>query len=275
MVDDDESDVLLVASEDGKLDWVLNSGSAYHLCRDREVFSIYAACKGRVWMAKNTASRVVGKGSVWFRMADERSVTLTKIGGALVRHRSSDISKEIGQGKQPLHRGTQSKRKGTWEIRNGEARSEAIKKDNLKTSDYPLVGWMGRLLSPTHLDESKPTWMSPSSVAKLKPYAEELDTAHVELDKTRGKPGVLNGWLACLGELGMSADHPAWSATKPLVAYSDLPESYLPILLPGFDEDEYANRSVKDDESDGGTDVEDVEATKELEARAKCSPRFG
>ncbi|GFY85859.1 hypothetical protein Acr_04g0005970 [Actinidia rufa] len=88
-------------------------------------------------------------------------------------------------------------------------------------------------------------------------------------------PGVLNGWLACLGELGMSADHPAWSATKPLVAYSDLPESYLPILLPGFDEDEYANRSVKDDESDGGTDVEDVEATKELEARAKCSPRFG
>ncbi|GFS44986.1 hypothetical protein Acr_00g0093400 [Actinidia rufa] len=33
--------------------------------------------------------------------------------------------------------------------------SEAVKKDNLKISDYPPVGWRGRLLSPTHLDESK------------------------------------------------------------------------------------------------------------------------
>ncbi|GFZ19436.1 hypothetical protein Acr_28g0001410 [Actinidia rufa] len=32
---------------------------------------------------------------------------------------------------------------------------EAVKMDNLKTSDYPPVGWRGRLLSPTHLDESK------------------------------------------------------------------------------------------------------------------------
>ncbi|GFZ16178.1 hypothetical protein Acr_25g0005870 [Actinidia rufa] len=50
----------------------------------------------------------------------------------------------------------------------GRAGSEAVRKDNLKTSDYPLVGWRGRLLSPAHLDESKPTWMSPSSVAKPK-----------------------------------------------------------------------------------------------------------
>ncbi|GFS42112.1 hypothetical protein Acr_00g0078160 [Actinidia rufa] len=45
----DESDVLLAASEDGK---------------NKEVFSIYAAYKGRIWMANNIASRVVGKGSV-------------------------------------------------------------------------------------------------------------------------------------------------------------------------------------------------------------------
>ena len=37
----------------------------------------------------------------------------------------------------------------------GGAGSEAVKKDNLKTSDYPLVGWRGRLLSSAHLDESK------------------------------------------------------------------------------------------------------------------------
>ncbi|GFS37114.1 hypothetical protein Acr_00g0049960 [Actinidia rufa] len=282
----DESEVLLAASEDGKSDWVLDSGSAYHLL-DREVFSTYAACEGRIWMANNTSSRVIGRESVRFRMADRRSVTLTEVrhvpnlrknlisigmldskgcsfeasggilrvsngnkemlwekktrglyrlegnvqtGGATVRHGSSGISKKSGQGKQPLHRGTQSKRRGTWRIQSGTraqgdalgyvrksgqtrvlcaqgrrdgssttrkvtyfaahpgggcgapqwggvqgtssyggAGSEAVRKDNLKTSDYPLVGWRGRLLSPAHLDESKPTWMSPSPVAKPKP----------------------------------------------------------------------------------------------------------
>ncbi|GFY90659.1 hypothetical protein Acr_07g0008560 [Actinidia rufa] len=115
----DESEVLLAASDDGKSDWVLDSGSAYHLCRDREVFSIYAACDGRIWMANNTSSRVIGRGSVRFRMADRRSVTLTEgkktgglyrlegnvqTGGATVRHGSSGISEKSGQGKQPLHR---------------------------------------------------------------------------------------------------------------------------------------------------------------------------
>ncbi|GFY94053.1 hypothetical protein Acr_09g0004990 [Actinidia rufa] len=51
----------------------------------------------------------------------------------------------------------------------GGAGSEVVRKDNLKTSDYPPVGWRGRLLRPAHLDESKPTWMSPSPVAKSKP----------------------------------------------------------------------------------------------------------
>ncbi|GFS35477.1 hypothetical protein Acr_00g0040000 [Actinidia rufa] len=78
-VDDDEIDVLLAALEDGKSDWVLDSDNAYHLCRDREVFSTYAACKGRIWMANNTASRVVGKGSIRFRMADKRSMTLIEV----------------------------------------------------------------------------------------------------------------------------------------------------------------------------------------------------
>ncbi|GFY93939.1 hypothetical protein Acr_09g0003850 [Actinidia rufa] len=75
----DESEVLLAASDNGKSDWVLDSGSAYHLCRDREVFSTYAACEGRIWMANNTSSRVVGRGSIRFRMTDGRSVTLTEV----------------------------------------------------------------------------------------------------------------------------------------------------------------------------------------------------
>ncbi|GFY97295.1 hypothetical protein Acr_11g0016010 [Actinidia rufa] len=183
-VDEDESDVLLAASDNEKSDWVLDSGSAYHLCRDREVFSTYAACEGHIWMANNTSSRVLGKGSVRFRTVDGRSVMLTEVrhvpnlrknlisigmldskgcsfdasggtlrvskgnkemlwgkktgglyrlegnvqtGGATVRHRSSGISKENGQGKQPLHRGTQSKRRGTWKIRSGtRAQGDAL-----------------------------------------------------------------------------------------------------------------------------------------------------
>ncbi|GFY96511.1 hypothetical protein Acr_11g0008170 [Actinidia rufa] len=77
-VDEEENDVLLAASDDGKSDWVLDSDSAYHLCRDREVFSTYAPCEGRIWMTNNIASRVVGRGSVQFRMANGRSVTLTE-----------------------------------------------------------------------------------------------------------------------------------------------------------------------------------------------------
>ncbi|GFZ16927.1 hypothetical protein Acr_26g0001970 [Actinidia rufa] len=131
----DESDVLLAASDNGKSDWVLDSGSAYHLCRDGEVFSTYAACEGRIWMTNNTASRVIGRGSVRFCMADESGGTLrvfkrnkemlwekkirglyrlegsVQIGGATIRHGSSGIREKNGQGKQSLHRGTQSKRR--------------------------------------------------------------------------------------------------------------------------------------------------------------------
>ncbi|GFZ21644.1 hypothetical protein Acr_29g0008060 [Actinidia rufa] len=180
-VDEDESDVLLAASDDGKSDWILDLGSAYHLCRDREVFSTYAACEGRIWMANNTVSRVVGRGSVRLCMTNGRSVTLTEvrhvpnlrknlisigmlyskgcnfdtsggtlrvfngnkemlwgkkigglyrlegsvqIGGATVRHGSSGISKENGQGKQLLYRGTQNKHRGTWRIRSGTRAQE-------------------------------------------------------------------------------------------------------------------------------------------------------
>ncbi|GFY85303.1 hypothetical protein Acr_04g0000410 [Actinidia rufa] len=77
-VDEDEFDVLLATSEDGKSDWVLDSDSAFHLCRDREIFSTYTACEGRIWMTNNTFSRVVSRGSVRFLMVDGRSMTLTE-----------------------------------------------------------------------------------------------------------------------------------------------------------------------------------------------------
>ncbi|GFZ16948.1 hypothetical protein Acr_26g0002180 [Actinidia rufa] len=49
--------------------WI--QGSAYHLCRDREILSTYATCERLERMANNTTNRVVGKGIVRFCMADE------------------------------------------------------------------------------------------------------------------------------------------------------------------------------------------------------------
>ncbi|GFZ18687.1 hypothetical protein Acr_27g0004260 [Actinidia rufa] len=126
-VDEDEIDVLLAASDDGKSDWVLDSGSAYHLCRDRDVFSTYAACEGRIWMANNTSGRVVGRGSVRFLMADggkqedavgKEDWRAIPIGGECPRQGEllSDmgpvvLARRMDKGSNLLHRGTQSKRR--------------------------------------------------------------------------------------------------------------------------------------------------------------------
>ncbi|GFY90772.1 hypothetical protein Acr_07g0009690 [Actinidia rufa] len=238
MVDDDESDVLLAASDDGKSDW------------------------GRIWMANNTSSRVVGRESVQFCMADGRDAALTLVEELsefpretrrccgerrlegytywrrMSRHeellsdmgpevlarrvdKGSNHCTEVRKASVGVPGGSevvQERRKMLWDMYEslasagsvrtreerwsndnsqsdvlcstpwwgvggtpvggvgvqgtlsyGRAGSEAVRKDNLKTSDYPPVGWRGRLLSPAYLDESKPTWMSPSPVAKLKP----------------------------------------------------------------------------------------------------------
>ncbi|GFZ21899.1 hypothetical protein Acr_29g0010610 [Actinidia rufa] len=195
MADDDESDILLATSEDEKSDWVLDSSSAYYFCRDREVFSTYAACEGRIWMANNTASRVVGRGFVRFCMADMRSMTLTERGVSRQGELLSDmgpvvLARRVDQGsnrctgvRKVIARvlegsvmvlggfgAVQERREMLWDMYGslsyGRAGSEAVRMDNLKTSDYPLVGWRGRLLNPAHLDKSKSTWMSPSPVAK-------------------------------------------------------------------------------------------------------------
>ncbi|GFZ06466.1 hypothetical protein Acr_18g0006360 [Actinidia rufa] len=100
----DESDVLLAASADEESDWISDSGIAYHLCRDREVFSTHVACKGLVRMANDA---IVGKGqsasggTLKVSKENRRSYRRRKTGrlyrlrenvqtrGAVVRHRPS------------------------------------------------------------------------------------------------------------------------------------------------------------------------------------------
>ena len=44
------------------------------------MFSIYITCDGGlVWMSNNIAYKVIGKGAIWFRMADRKSLTLRHV----------------------------------------------------------------------------------------------------------------------------------------------------------------------------------------------------
>ncbi|GFZ10735.1 hypothetical protein Acr_22g0001330 [Actinidia rufa] len=81
----DESEVLLAASDDGNFD---ASGGILRVSKEN---------KEMLW-GKKTGGLYRLEGSV-------------QTGGATVRHGSSGISEKSGQGKQPLHRGTQSKRR--------------------------------------------------------------------------------------------------------------------------------------------------------------------
>ena len=59
---DSDNNTFLVALADEKSDWILDSGSAYHLCRDKEMFFTYTTCDDRlVRMANNMANKVVDK----------------------------------------------------------------------------------------------------------------------------------------------------------------------------------------------------------------------
>ena len=56
------------------------------------------------------------------------------------------------------------------------------------------------------------------------------------------------GWRACLRELGTPSDHPAWTAAAPPVKLPNPPAVYSPIILPGFNEEEYANQLAKEED---------------------------
>ncbi|GFZ16354.1 hypothetical protein Acr_25g0007630 [Actinidia rufa] len=126
----DESDVLLAASADEESDWISDSGIAYHLCRDKEVFSTHVACEGLVRMANDAivgktkdspvphGRREIHEGDRgkqeklqekedWKAIPTEGECPDRR---AAVRHRSSGISKMNGRRKQQVHTGTQSKR---------------------------------------------------------------------------------------------------------------------------------------------------------------------
>ena len=93
----------------------------------------------------------------------------------------------------------------------------------------------------------------------------------------------MEGWLACLTELGILEDNPAWAK----VAFAhELPEPlapYSPMILRNFDEDEYMNR-LKEDEDAADAGVPSVNEVAQIldeagmttteEAGVKMQPRI-
>ena len=73
----------------------------------------------------------------------------------------------------------------------------------------------------------------------------------------------------------MHSNHLAWAPAKPPMDFPDPLESYSPILIPGFDEDEYVNRPTKEDEEvvDSEIEVGGAEAKKRVRGRSRGIPR--
>ncbi|GFY81646.1 chitinase family protein [Actinidia rufa] len=255
MADDDEIDVLLAASEDGKSDWIQRDAvltlveelsefprETRRCCGERrlEGYTDWRGVSRQEELLSNMGpvvlARRMDKGSnccIKVRKASKRRGTWrvrsgTRAQGDALGYVLKSFQTRVMQPVQDVHREAQKKetksilrsctakgaampnrvsfaldlisggvlsscaqkggrygakttRKMTYFAAHpgggsyGGAGSEAVRKDNLKTSDYPLVGWRGRLLNPAYLDESKPTWMSPSPVAKPK-----LDWSYME-----------------------------------------------------------------------------------------------
>ncbi|GFZ15729.1 hypothetical protein Acr_25g0001380 [Actinidia rufa] len=56
----------------------------------------------------------------------------------------------------------------------------------------------------------------------------------------------LQGWLACLAELGVPEDNPTWTKAAPALGFPEPPASYSPMVQLGFDEEKYVNRLDED-----------------------------
>ncbi|GFS42840.1 hypothetical protein Acr_00g0082000 [Actinidia rufa] len=56
----------------------------------------------------------------------------------------------------------------------------------------------------------------------------------------------MEGWLACLTELGIPEDNLPWAKTAPATEFPEPPEPYSPMILPDINEEEYMNQLAED-----------------------------
>ncbi|GFS38693.1 hypothetical protein Acr_00g0058920 [Actinidia rufa] len=74
---DNEGDLLSISSDTEDYDWVLDNGCSFLICGVRKYFATYQAChRNTIRMANSTTNKVVGMGTVRFRMLDGKIQTL-------------------------------------------------------------------------------------------------------------------------------------------------------------------------------------------------------
>ena len=61
----------------------------------------------------------------------------------------------------------------------------------------------------------------------------------------------MGGLLACLKELSIPEDNPAWTKAVPALEYPESPTPYLLMILPSFDKEEYVNKTEDDEDVPG------------------------
>ncbi|GFY88907.1 hypothetical protein Acr_06g0008470 [Actinidia rufa] len=66
-----------------------------------------------------------------------------------------------------------------------------------------------------------------------------------QVTKVRSE-SFLEGWLACLVELVVLEDNPAWTKAAPALKFFEPPVPYSSMVLDSFDEEEYMNRENED-----------------------------
>ncbi|GFZ06203.1 hypothetical protein Acr_18g0003730 [Actinidia rufa] len=224
-MDENESDVLLAASEDGKFRLGVGFRHCLPLVQDRESVPYICSMQGL------EATLKVFKGNkemLWGKKTEGlyRLEGSVQTGGATIRHGSSGISKKNRQGKQPLHKKHAKQAQGYLEDPDrykstgrcfgicaelcaqgrrdratttrkvmyfaahpsggmqgtlilGGSWTRSCQDGQLEDIGLPSSGLEGRLLSLAYLDESKPTWMSPSPVAKFQALLEFTWSVHV------------------------------------------------------------------------------------------------
>ncbi|GFS37393.1 hypothetical protein Acr_00g0051720 [Actinidia rufa] len=99
-------------------------------------------------------------------------------------------------------------------------------------------------LRPIWLPLNKPgmpaTRLQPKLKARMmqsRPLSPSFKMWRVEKAKA-----VLEGWLACLSELGVPEDNPVWSKAAPAPEFLESSTPYSPMVLLDFDKEEYANQ---------------------------------
>lgn len=86
----ENSDVLIVTTNQGEENWILESGCTFHMTPNRSWFDVYNRCDGaKVIMGNDAQCLVIGVGIIKIKMAKNTIKTITDVVSGLKRNLTS------------------------------------------------------------------------------------------------------------------------------------------------------------------------------------------